>query len=63
MNKASPTDLRKCAQLASALIRAGIEFVPVIVTDQQQKNRLLEKLEQGLDAAMSEAHDLERTEK
>lgn len=63
MNKASPADLRKCAQLSNALIRAGIEFVPVIVTDQQQKNRLLEKLESGLDAAMANANEFERTEK
>jgi hypothetical protein len=60
MNRASPTDLRKCAQLANTYLKAGILFVPMPVLNAadhvglaSQANQRLEQLAQEAEAQES----------
>ena len=50
MNRAKPTDLRKSMEAATALMKAGIDFVPIPVLsleDQQSlTGQMIERLEQ-----------------
>lgn len=43
IQKASPADLRKAKEMCDALIRAGIDFVPVVVTSEEDRKDLLDK--------------------
>ena len=49
MNKCSPVDMRKNLEAVEVLRKAGIDFVPVPVTDNQSKNSLLDQLQKNLD--------------
>ena len=40
MNRANPLELRKALELAHAFVTAGIDFVPVPVLTQDDKNEL-----------------------
>ncbi len=40
MNRANPADLRAALALANTLARVGIDFVPIPVIDQDDKNEL-----------------------
>ena len=40
MNRANPLELRKAIELAHAFVLAGIDFVPVPVLTQDDKNEL-----------------------
>ncbi len=60
MNRASPTDLRKCVQLANTYVQAGILFVPMPVLNAadhvglaSQANQRLEQLAQEAEAQES----------
>lgn len=53
--KASPAELRKAAAMSDALIKAGIDFVPVIVESENHKQRLLGELGYKLDQMEKEA--------
>lgn len=41
MNKASPVEIRKCLEMANILAYAGIRFVPVPVTSDDEFNSLV----------------------
>lgn len=41
MNKASPVEIRKCLEMANSLAHAGIRFVPVPVTSDDEFNSLV----------------------
>ncbi len=41
MNKASPVEIRKCLEMANILAHAGIRFVPVPVTSDDEFNSLV----------------------
>lgn len=49
MNRASPADLRKAMEIAQLLLRAGIDFVPVPVLDQEQKDAAVADLNRRLE--------------
>ena len=53
MKRASPVELRKAKYLVKEFVRAGIDFVPIPVVDQDDKNEL----------AMDLLRRLERIEK
>ena len=53
MKRASPVELRKAKYLVEKFVRAGIDFVPIPVVDQDDKNEL----------AMDLLRRLERIEK
>lgn len=40
MNRANPLELRKALELVHAIVTAGIDFVPVPVLTQDDKNEL-----------------------
>lgn len=50
VQKASPVDLRKAKAMCDALVRAGIDFVPMVVTSEEQKQQMLKQLGVDLDA-------------
>lgn len=41
MNKASPVEIRKCLEMANILAHAGVRFVPVPVTSDDEFNSLV----------------------
>lgn len=41
MNKVSPVEIRKCLEMANSLAHAGIRFVPVPVTSDDEFNSLV----------------------
>lgn len=53
--KATPAELRKAAAMSDVLIKAGIDFVPVIVESENHKQRLLGELGYKLDQMEKEA--------
>jgi hypothetical protein len=54
MNKASPVELRKAMIACDALVKAGIDFIPVPVIDQDHKVDLAKQAEQTLNAIMKQ---------
>ena len=55
MNRAHPTDLRKALEIANALMKAGIDFVPIPVIDQDDKNELAMDLQRRLEQIEKDA--------
>ena len=49
MNRARPADLRKALEITNALMKAGIDFVPIPVIDQDDKNELAMDLQRRLE--------------
>lgn len=49
MKRASPVDLRKAKCLVEEFVRAGIDFVPIPVIDQDDKNELAMDLQRRLE--------------
>ena len=49
MNRANPVELRKALELAHAFVLAGIDFVPVPVLTQDDKNELAMDLQRRLE--------------
>lgn len=49
MKRASPVDLRKAKYLVEEFVRAGIDFVPIPVVDQNDKNELAMDLQRRLE--------------
>lgn len=55
MNRANPADLRKAKYLVEEFVRAGIDFVPIPVIDQDDKNELAMDLQRRLEQIEKEA--------
>ena len=56
MNKASPVDLRKAMETATALMKAGVLFVPIPVVDGATDHaELIFKLEKRLELMVERA--------
>ena len=55
MNRANPVELRKALELAHAFVLAGIDFVPIPVVDQDDKNELAMDLQRRLEQIEKEA--------
>ena len=49
MKRASPVTLRKAKYLVEEFVRAGIDFVPIPVIDQDDKNELAMDLQRRLE--------------
>ena len=49
MKRADPADLRKAKYLVEEFVRAGIDFVPIPVVDQDDKNELAMDLQRRLE--------------
>ena len=49
MKRASPVELRKAKYLVKEFVRAGIDFVPIPVVDQDDKNELAMDLQRRLE--------------
>lgn len=49
MKRASSVDLRKAKYLVEEFVRAGIDFVPIPVIDQDDKNELAMDLQRRLE--------------
>lgn len=49
MKRASSVDLRKAKYLVEEFVRAGIDFVPIPVVDQDDKNELAMDLQRRLE--------------
>ena len=49
MKRASPIDLRKAKYMVEEFVRAGIDFVPIPVVDQDDKNELAMDLQRRLE--------------
>jgi len=59
MEKANPTDLRKCVKSASVLIAAGILFVPMPCVDKAEHDRLILKMDSKLEIMVKQIEDEE----
>lgn len=57
MKRASPVDLRKAKYLVDDFVRAGIDFVPIPVIDQDDKNELAMDLQRRLERIEKEASE------
>ena len=57
MNRASPVDLRKAKYLVEEFVRAGIDFVPIPVIDQDDKNELAMDLQRRLEKIEKETNN------
>ena len=57
MKRASPADLRKAKYLVDDFVRAGIDFVPIPVIDQDDKNELAMDLQRRLERIEKEASE------
>ena len=55
MKRADPADLRKAKYLVEEFVRAGIDFVPIPVVDQDDKNELAMDLQRRLEQIEKEA--------
>ncbi len=55
MKRADPADLRKAQYLVEEFVRAGIDFVPIPVIDQDDKNELAMDLQRRLEQIEKEA--------
>lgn len=55
MKRADPADLRKAKYLVEEFVRAGIDFVPIPVIDQDDKNELAMDLQRRLEQIEKEA--------
>ena len=55
MKRADPADLRKAKYLVEEFVRAGIDFVPIPVIDQDDKNELAMDLQRRLEQLEKEA--------
>lgn len=55
MERAAPVELRKCIDMANALVRAGLLFVPVPVLDDKDREVLIAQAMARMDALASEA--------
>ena len=55
MKRADPADLRKAKYLVEEFVRAGIDFVPIPVIDQDDKNELAMDLQRRLEQIEQEA--------
>ena len=55
MKRANPSDIRKCAEVAEYLKRAGVLFVPMPVLDESDHAVLLSELQNRLEAIATEA--------
>lgn len=55
MKRADPADLRKAKYLVDEFVRAGIDFVPIPVVDQDDKNELAMDLQRRLEQIEKEA--------
>lgn len=55
MKRADPADLRKAKYLVEEFVRAGIDFVPIPVVDQDDKNELAMDLQRRLEQLEKEA--------
>ena len=55
MKRADPADLRKAEYLVEEFVRAGIDFVPIPVVDQDDKNELAMDLQRRLEQIEKEA--------
>jgi hypothetical protein len=49
MNKCSPVEMSKNLEAVEVLRKAGIDFVPMPVTDNQPKELLLDQVQKNLD--------------
>lgn len=57
LNRASPADLRRAMEAASALMKAGILFVPMPVTSAADQAQLAEQMDQRLEQLAKQAED------
>ena len=55
MKRANAVDLRKAKYLVEEFVRAGIDFVPIPVIDQEDKNELAMDLQRRLEQIEKEA--------
>ena len=55
MKRADPADLRKAKYLVEEFVRAGIDFVPIPVIDQDDNNELAMDLQRRLEQIEKEA--------
>lgn len=55
MKRANAVDLRKAQYLVEEFVRAGIDFVPIPVIDQDDKNELAMDLQRRLEQIEKEA--------
>ena len=55
MKRADPADLRKAKYLVEEFVRAGIDFVPIPVIDQEDKNELAMDLQRRLEQIEQES--------
>ena len=55
MKRANAVDLRKAKYLVEEFVRAGIDFVPIPVVDQDDKNELAMDLQRRLEQIEKEA--------
>ena len=55
MKRANAVDLRKAKYLVDEFVRAGIDFVPIPVIDQDDKNELAMDLQRRLEQIEKEA--------
>ena len=55
MKRADPADLRKAKYLVEEFVRAGIDFVPIPVIDQEDKNELAMDLQRRLEQIEKES--------
>lgn len=57
MKRANAADLRKAKYLVDEFVRAGIDFVPIPVVDQDDKNELAMDLQRRLERIEKEASE------
>ena len=57
MKRANAADLRKAKYLVDEFVRAGIDFVPIPVIDQDDKNELVMDLQRRLERIEKEASE------
>ena len=57
MNRAHPTDLRKALEIANALMKAGIDFVPVPVLSDEDKAILVRDVQMRLEQIEKETNN------
>ena len=55
MKRADPADIRKAKYLVEEFVRAGIDFVPIPVIDQDDKNELAMDLQRRLEQIEKES--------
>lgn len=60
MNRAHPADLRKAAEAATAMLKAGILFVPMPVADAEEHARRVAEAEARLEQMAQAAEAAEK---